>query len=80
MYYRAMKKVGIEKTSRAHGSHTFRHTAGSIGYGITGKMKIVQNFLGHAQESTTSSIYVYTREDEVADTAELKVWSKTFFR
>ena len=69
--YPVMKKVGIEICSRAYGFHIFRHTAGSIGYDITGKMKVVQKFLGHAQESTTSGIYVHTREDEVADTAEL---------
>jgi hypothetical protein len=34
-------------------------------------MKAVQNFLGHAQESTTSSIYVHPQEDEIADLAEL---------
>jgi integrase len=69
--YPAMDKVEIERTSRAYGLHIFRHTAGSIGYDKTGKMKLVQKFLGHAQESTTSNIYVHTKEDEVAETAEL---------
>ncbi|MEW6125987.1 MAG: tyrosine-type recombinase/integrase [Acidobacteriota bacterium] len=69
--YPAMDKAEIKRTSRAYGLHMFRHTAGSIGYDKTGKMKIVQRLLGRAQESTTSNIYVHTQEDEVAEVAEL---------
>lgn len=69
--YAAMDRAGVERTPRTHGLHIFRHTAGSIGYDKTGKMKVVQKLLGHAQESTTSSIYVHTREEEVAEAAEL---------
>jgi integrase len=69
--YAAMDKAGVERTPRSYGFHIFRHTAGSIGYDKTGKMKVIQKLLGHAQESTTSGIYVHTREDEVAEAAEL---------
>ncbi len=69
--YAAMDKAGVKRSPRAYGFHIFRHTAGSIGYDKTGKMKVVQKLLGHAQESTTSGIYVHTPEDEVAEAAEL---------
>lgn len=69
--YPAMDKAKIERLDRAYGFHIFRHTAGSIIYEKTGRMKLVQKTLGHSREQTTSDIYVHVDQETVADSVEL---------
>jgi integrase len=69
--YPAMDKAKIERSERAYGSHVFRHTAGSIIYEKTGRMKLVQKTLGHSREQTTSDIYVHVEQEIVAESAEI---------
>lgn len=69
--YPAMDKAQIERSDRAFGLHIFRHTAGSIIYEKTGRMKLVQKALGHSREQTTSDIYVHVDQEIVAESVEI---------
>jgi integrase len=69
--YPAMNKAGIERDAYSHGFHVFRHTAGSILYEKTGRMKLVQKTLGHSREQTTSDIYVHVSPEAVAESVEI---------
>jgi integrase len=69
--YPAMDRAGIARQEHTHGFHIFRHTAGSILYDETGRMKLVQKALGHSREQTTSDIYVHVAPEAVAETVEI---------
>jgi integrase len=60
--YPALDAVGVERKSRQHGFHLFRHTCGSILYGLTGDIRLAKDALAHSRISTTSDIYVHTDE------------------
>ncbi|HZS47706.1 MAG TPA: site-specific integrase [Blastocatellia bacterium] len=66
--YPAMDAAGIERQSRTHGFHLFRHTAGSIVHNKTRDLKLAQELLGHARLSTTSDIYIHA-PDKTAELA-----------
>ena len=68
--YPAMNAAGIVRADRQYGFHIFRHTAGSIAYGKTLNSKSVQKMLGHANEKTTSDIYIHVQPEVVSDTVE----------
>ena len=63
--YPAMDRAGIERQSRTHGFHIFRHSAGSIIHKQTGSMKLAQVQLGHATMAMTSDVYVHTDHDQL---------------
>jgi integrase len=69
--YPAMKKAEIQREAYTHGFHVFRHTAGSILYDKTGRLKLVQETLGHSREQTTSDIYVHITPEAVAESVEI---------
>jgi integrase len=69
--YPAMNRAKIEREAYSHGFHVFRHTAGSILYEKTGRMKLVQKALGHSREQTTSDIYVHVAPEAVAESVEI---------
>lgn len=61
--YPALDRVGIARSSRAAGFHTFRHSAATIVNQKTGNLKLVQNLLGHSNLSTTADVYTHTSAD-----------------
>jgi integrase len=58
--YPVLDRLGIPRTSRAAGFHTFRHSAASIVNQETGNLKLAQKFLGHSNLSTTADVYTHT--------------------
>lgn len=66
----AMDRAGINRGDRTHGFHIFRHTAATIIADRTGKMKLAQEQLGHAQMSTTANIYVHPNSEELEEAAK----------
>jgi integrase len=58
--YPMLDRLGIPRTSRAAGFHTFRHSAASIVNQETGNLKLAQRFLGHSNLSTTADVYTHT--------------------
>jgi integrase len=64
---RALLKVaGISGPSP---THAWRHTCGSVLYGLTKDVKVVQQRLGHTRASTTMDLYVHSsaeRDQEAA--------------
>ena len=61
--YPALDRLGIARTSRAAGFHTFRHSAATIVNQKTGNLKLVQKLLGHTNLSTTADVYTHTSAD-----------------
>ena len=68
--YPALSATGINRASRSHGFHLFRHSAGSIVHSITRDLKQAQELLGHAHVSTTSDIYVHLDDEVAKETVE----------
>ena len=60
--YPALDAAGIERRPREHGYHLFRHSCGSILYGVTGDLRLTKDALAHSRISTTSDIYIHTDE------------------
>jgi integrase len=58
--YPMLDRLGISRTSRSSGFHTFRHSAASIVNQETGNLKLAQKFLGHSNLSTTADVYTHT--------------------
>ena len=69
--YPAMDRAGIERGSRTHGFHIFRHTASSTIYRETKNAKMAQRQLRHSQMSTTVDVYTHVSEEEVREAAEV---------
>ncbi|HWF92294.1 MAG TPA: tyrosine-type recombinase/integrase [Terriglobales bacterium] len=61
--YPVLDRLGIPRTSRAAGFHTFRHSAATIVNQKTGNLKLVQKLLGHSNLSTTADVYTHTSAD-----------------
>jgi integrase len=61
--YPVLDRLGITRTSRAAGFHTFRHSAATIVNQKTGNLKLVQKLLGHSNLSTTADVYTHTSVD-----------------
>ena len=70
MLYLAMDRAGIERGSRTHGFHLFRHTAGPIVHEKTGSVKLAQTHLGHARLDTTANTYVHVDDGQSRKAAE----------
>jgi integrase len=58
--YPMLDRLGISRTSRSSGFHTFRHSAASIVNQETGNLKLAQKFLSHSNLSTTADVYTHT--------------------
>lgn len=58
--YPTLDRLGIARTHRAAGFHTFRHSAATIVNQQTGNLKLVQKLLGHSNLSTTADVYTHT--------------------
>jgi len=65
--YPALDRLGIPRSTRCAGFHTFRHSAASIVNAQTGNLKLVQKFLGHTNFGTTADVYTHTAADEDRD-------------
>jgi integrase len=61
--YPTLDRLGIARSSRAAGFHTFRHSAATIVNQKTGNLKLVQKLLGHSNLSTTADVYTHTSAD-----------------
>jgi len=61
--YPLLDRLGIPRTARAAGFHTFRHSAASIVNQETGNLKLAQRLLGHSNLSTTADVYTHTTEE-----------------
>src|SRR5579885_2260536 len=61
--YPTLDRLGITRTSRAAGFHTFRRSAATIFNQKTGNLKLVQKLLGHSNLSTTADVYTHTSAD-----------------
>ena len=61
--YPILDRLGIPRTSRAAGFHTFRHSAATIVNQKTGNLKLVQKLLGHSNLGTTADVYTHTSAD-----------------
>jgi integrase len=68
--YPILKKPGIAPKARQHGFHIFRHSAGSI-VAMASSLKVAQEYLRHADFSTTASIYVYLDDSALRQATEL---------
>ena len=60
--YPTLDALGIPRTPRSAGFHTFRHSAGSFINAETGNLKAAQALLGHSTLSTTLDIYTHATE------------------
>lgn len=58
--YPILDRLGIPRTRRAAGFHTFPHSAATIVNQKTGNLKLVQKLLGHSNLSTTADVYTHT--------------------
>jgi integrase len=58
--YPVLDRLGILRTSRAAGFHTFRHSAATIVNQKPENLKLVQKLLGHSNLSTTADVYTHT--------------------
>jgi integrase len=58
--YPTLDRLGISRSCRAAGFHTFRHSAATIVNQKTGNLKLVQKLLGHSNLSTTADVYTHT--------------------
>jgi len=61
--YPTLDRLGIARSRRAAGFHTFRHSAATIINQKTGNLKLVQKLLGHSNLSTTADVYTHTSAD-----------------
>ncbi len=62
--YPALDRLGIPRSTRCAGFHTFRHSAATIVNAQTGNLKLVQKLLGHTNFGTTADVYTHTAADE----------------
>jgi integrase len=79
--YPALDRLGIPRTCRASGFHTFRHSAATIINQQTGNLKLVQRLLGHSNLSTTADVYTHTfteAEREAALALEKAIYGDLF--
>jgi len=78
--YPVLDRLGIVRTARASGFHTFRHSAASLINAETGNVKLAQKLLGHSNFSTTADTYTHTYsegEREAAKALERAVFGES---
>lgn len=68
--YPVLDRLGIVRTARASGFHTFRHSAASLINAETGNVKLAQKLLGHSNFSTTADTYTHTFAEEEREAAK----------
>jgi integrase len=69
--YPALDAAEIKRTSRGHGFHLFRHSAGTILHAATRDVKVAQEILGHSRIETTANIYTHTERRVVREATEV---------
>ena len=67
--YPILDRLGIPRSSRCSGFHTFRHSAASIVNRQTGNLKLVQRLLGHSNLSTTADVYTHASSEAEREAA-----------
>lgn len=67
--YPVLDRLGIPRSSRSAGFHTFRHSVGSFINTQTGNLKLAQKLLGHSNLSTTADIYTHTTQESEREAA-----------
>ena len=67
--YPALDRLGISRSARSAGFHTFRHSAGSFINAETGNLKLAQKLLGHTNLATTADIYTHTTAEAEREAA-----------
>jgi integrase len=67
--YPALDRLGIPRSLRSAGFHTFRHSVGSFINAQTGNLKLAQKILGHSNLSTTADIYTHTSQESEREAA-----------
>jgi len=67
--YPVLDRLGIPRSSRSAGFHTFRHSVGSFINAQTGNLKLAQKLLGHSNLSTTADIYTHTTQESEREAA-----------
>lgn len=78
--YPALDRLGIPRSVRSAGFHTFRHSAGSFINAETGNLKLAQKLLGHSNLATTADTYTHTSveaEREAAMAVERAIFGKS---
>ena len=79
--YPALDRLGIPRSSRNAGFHTFRHSAASFINNETGNLKLAQRLLGHSNLNTTADVYTHTSaetEREGALAVERAIYGEMF--
>jgi site-specific recombinase XerD len=61
--YPTLDRLGISRSSRSAGFHTFRHSVATIVNQKTGNLKLVQSLLGHSNLGTTADVYTHISPD-----------------
>jgi integrase len=61
--YPVLDRLGISRSRRSSGFHTFRHSASSIVNDKTGNLKLAQVLLRHSSVSTTADIYTHPSDE-----------------
>jgi integrase len=62
--YPTLDRLGIPRSSRTSGFHTFRHSAASFINAETGNLKLAQKLLGHSTIEMTAAVYTHGSVDE----------------
>lgn len=79
--YPALDRLGIARSPRSSGFHSFRHSAATIVNQQTGNLKLVQRLLGHSNLGTTADVYTHTfteAEREAAVALEQAIYGDLF--
>jgi integrase len=67
--YPTLDRIGIPRSKRNAGFHTFRHSVASFINRETGNLKLAQKLLGHANINITSDVYTHTSAKEDREAA-----------
>jgi hypothetical protein len=65
----ALDRLGIPRSSRVAGFHTFRHSVGNFINAETGNLELAQKLLGHSNINTTADIYTHVFDESQRETA-----------
>ena len=79
--YPTLDRVGIPRSKRDSGFHTFRHSAASFINAQTGDLKLAQKLLGHSTLDMTANIYTHAlpgTEREAALAVERAIYGDLF--
>jgi integrase len=81
--YPTLDRLGIPRSSRTSGFHTFRHSAASFINAETGNLKLAQKLLGHSTIEMTAAVYTHgsvEAEREGALAVERAIYGDLFLK